>query len=60
MLCLYFLLCYSSCEQVPGCTVDCCYLLLHLPAAANLYIVVSQDVVTVAVQDVVTVAVGCT
>ena len=27
----------------------CCYLLLYLPAEANLYIVLSQDVVTVAV-----------
>ena len=43
--CLHCLLCYSPCvhKQVPGCTVACCYLLLYLPAAANLYIVEFQD-----------------
>ena len=47
VLCLYCLLCYS-----PGvhnlATLLMLLLLLCLPAAANLYIVVSQDVVTVA------------
>ena len=35
--------------QPTGCTVAFLLLLLCLPAAANFYIVVSQDVVTVAV-----------